>query len=152
MIGYEPCGAWPDRGGCVLPAGHNRGAADVPQVHQFPATVTVRLPVTYGTPLPGGYEDAAQRVCSVCGKSIEHGDGGRSFMEESSRTLADQVVVSADLGTVHRTCYLAKVDRADVLGAWLTVATDIAARPSRHTAAEIRACLNALVHHLRGQP
>jgi hypothetical protein len=127
------------------------GQADVPQAHQFPTTVTFRLPVTFGTPLRWGPEDGEQRACPVCGKGIEHGDEGRSFMDEPG-TLADRVVVSADLGTVHRACYLAKVTQADVLGAWLTIATDIASRPSRHTAAEIRACLNVLVHHLRGQP
>jgi hypothetical protein len=39
-ITYQPtsegmCGAWPERGGCVLPRGHNRGQADVPDNHQF---------------------------------------------------------------------------------------------------------------------
>lgn len=29
------CGAWPSRGGCVLPAGHNQGQADVPDAHVF---------------------------------------------------------------------------------------------------------------------
>lgn len=36
---YRRCGAWPhlapDGLGCVMPAGHNRGFADVPERHNF---------------------------------------------------------------------------------------------------------------------
>lgn len=38
------CGAWPSRGGCVLPAGHNEGRADIPTAHRFPgSTVSVAI-------------------------------------------------------------------------------------------------------------
>lgn len=30
------CGAWPERGGCVLPYGHNMGKVDFPAMHTFP--------------------------------------------------------------------------------------------------------------------
>lgn len=30
------CGAWPQRGGCILPQGHNKGMIDVPSNHDFP--------------------------------------------------------------------------------------------------------------------
>lgn len=31
----DVCGAWPNRGGCILPRGHNQGKADVPEAHYF---------------------------------------------------------------------------------------------------------------------
>lgn len=42
--GRSACGKWRERGGCVLPEGHNDGKADVPANHLFPDAFIVRRP------------------------------------------------------------------------------------------------------------
>jgi hypothetical protein len=143
------CGAWPQLGGCVLPAAHNQGNADLPDAHQFPAGhpyAPVFLPVRDGETKHSGLGDQEPRHCRLCDRDIEAGPTGWLTLEGPP---ADKVIVSASMGTVHAECYLAEVQTMSTKDAWVVIAQEIAKRPSKHTAAEIRAALTALTRIIK---
>jgi hypothetical protein len=105
--------------------------------------IAIKLPVLHGTSTWDPEADGeGQRVCSLCGKGIQH-FGGDPFGDSDS-PVADRVVLSNTFGTVHVDCYPARLHAMEVRDAWVTIATDMARRPSAFTAAEIRAALTAL--------
>lgn len=142
------CGAWPERGGCILPSGHNRGQADVPEAHRFPQRVTIHMPVVDGKPLwigDGSEPYPERRTCPQCTKPIEYGwtADWLSPPHEMTDKQPDRVVVT-HAGTLHADCYAERMRQADLRLAWAMVARDMARSPSTHSAAELRAALTVL--------
>jgi hypothetical protein len=154
------CGAWPEHGGCVLPKGHNRGQADVPEAHRFPQHITIRMPVVDGQPVWTGDDEPhpEHRTCPQCVKPIEYGWTAEWLAppdDVAARKRPDRVVVT-HAGTLHADCYSERLRQADLRLAWATVARDMARSPSTHSAAELRAALTVLARYveadyLRGQ-
>lgn len=112
--------------------------------------ITIKLPVLWGASALDEDGEPVERVCSLCGKGIGYGGPfGDPFGDEPFGKVADRVVVSDRFGTVHVDCYPERLQGMDVREAWVTVAGEIARRPSVYTAAEIRAALTALARIAR---
>jgi hypothetical protein len=75
--------------------------------------------------------------------------GGGDILGDPEVKDADRVVLSDAFGTVHVDCYPARLQRMEVREAWVTIAGDIARRPTTFTAAEVRAALTALARIAR---
>jgi len=102
-------------------------------------TITITLPTFRGEPAP----DTTERVCRLCDKTIQFDYFGEGPV--------DRVALSVAYGTVHAACYAERIEHLDATEAWLIVAQDIARRPSRFTAAEIRAAFLALFRIARAR-
>lgn len=111
-------------------------------------TITITLPVLHGTAVwDAELEDDTERTCSLCGKGISYPQPFPFDEPESKPT--DRVVLSDRFGTVHADCYPKRLQGMELREAWVTVAGEIARRPSAYTAAEVRAALTALARIAR---
>lgn len=110
--------------------------------------ITIKLPVLHGTPALDDDGEDTERVCSLCGNGISFLMGGDIFGDPETKD-ADRVVLSDRFGTVHADCYPTRLQRMEVREAWVTIAGDIARRPTTFTAAEVRAALTALARIAR---
>lgn len=110
--------------------------------------ITIKLPVLDGTPALDDDGEDTERVCSLCGKGISFYVGGDIFGDSDTKD-ADRVVLSDRFGTVHTDCYPQRLQRMEIREAWVTIAGEIARRPSTYTAAEVRAALTALARIAR---
>lgn len=111
--------------------------------------VTITMPVTYGTSAVDEDGEDIKRMCSLCGNGINYAQSPFGFDEPVDEPPTDRVVLSSTFGTVHADCYPKRLHTMETREAWVTIATDIARRPSVHTVAEIRAALTALARIAR---
>jgi hypothetical protein len=109
--------------------------------------IAIKLPVLHGTSALDDDGEDIERVCPLCGNGISYPQPF-SFGEPDTKPV-DRVVLSSRFGTVHADCYPARLQRMEVREAWVTVAEDIARRPTKFTAAEVRAALTALARIAR---
>jgi hypothetical protein len=108
-------------------------------------TITITLPTYEGMPAPGNPEDGrAERICRLCDKPIQCD----LYIQP---VMPDRVALTVVYGTVHAACYAERIEHLDAAEAWLVVAQDIARRPSRFTATEIRAAFLALFRIARAR-
>ncbi|MCG8926679.1 hypothetical protein [Lentzea sp. CC55] len=109
-----------------------------------PETITVRVPVWPAEPQDLGshpeHGGLVDRFCVLCRK-VTHSDSGSTWTGEG----CDQVVLSDFWGPVHATCYVRAVEGQHGVGAWVVLASDIAKRPSRYSASDIRSVLRQLL-------
>lgn len=107
--------------------------------------ITIKLPVFDGAPAPDELgAGSTERTCLLCGKGIAF---LLPFDDDGKKP--DRVVLSRRYGTVHADCYLNQAMEMETREAWLTIAEEIASRPSAFSAAEIRAALTAVVRIVR---
>jgi len=111
--------------------------------------ITIKLPILDGTPALDDEGEDTERVCSLCGKGIAFYESSGDIFGDPATKDADRVVLSDRFGTVHADCYPKRIQRMEVREAWVTVAGEIARRPSAYTAAEVRAALTALARIAR---
>lgn len=110
--------------------------------------INIKLPVLYGNPALDDDGEDVERICSLCGKGIAFFQGGDIFGDPETKT-ADRVVLSDRFGTVHADCYPKRLQGMEIREAWVTIAGEIARRPTTYTAAEVRAALTALARIAR---
>ncbi|WP_329793910.1 hypothetical protein V1227_19065 [Lentzea sp. DG1S-22] len=107
-------------------------------------TITVRVPVYPAEPRDLGFhpehDGLVDRFCVLCRK-VTRSDGTSDW----TGAECDQVVLSDFWGPVHATCYVRAVEGQHGVGAWVVLASDIAKRPSRYSASDIRSVLRQLL-------